>query len=339
MGLYSEILYGGGSLYGSGGGISPITPLDLQYYRTTVEGIYVFHWIFYPAYISPTLAALDWNLELDTVPTFDSPNYLSYSKTSAHAFKNGNVTMGFEISVPSREEGITQVWYARVQTVDGLSLSLFSDAIEWTIPPLLIDTFAENLLLNTPDDNVYNQDILKLPIADRDTILYSVIYRDYATQFDKMELQILMTKLNNTIRQSLDESLYDNFGAFFKYSQPFGMANIQYRRILERMIAASLEGGTIAAIDEAVMGFTGYPPTIEKVRDTISFYCVDSTSDIDVSYLDDSGTPPILIDNNDAANGVIIHVFNPGGFTLDETAIEFLISEIVPAQTKYYVEF
>src|ERR1700688_3349353 len=115
--------YGSGIFYGSGaqyiGSASPAAqgiPLDLRFYRTSQDGIYVFWWGFNPAFITPSLALAGFDLELDTSPLFTSPNLVTFTQSTAITFQNGNVRKGFAVPVAARIDGIVQTWYARVRT-------------------------------------------------------------------------------------------------------------------------------------------------------------------------------------------------------------------------------
>jgi len=69
--------YGSGLFYGGGNFYSPSNVdilVNLSFYRTSQDGIYVFYWGFSPVLISPSLFTLDYELQLDTSPNFDSPN-------------------------------------------------------------------------------------------------------------------------------------------------------------------------------------------------------------------------------------------------------------------------
>jgi len=334
--FYGEgILYGSGSFYGTGiGGID--VPQDLQYYYTNVENRMVFHWEFYPSFIVPGLSTLDWDLELDTMPTFDSPDLVTYDRDSAIDFQDGNPTKGFEIDVASRIEKVEQTWYARVRTKNGSHHSLWSDFINLKIPQRYQEEAAENMLNALPDENVYNKDILTFNPGDRNTTLYSFLYMMYGEQFDVLLLENFLTKTDFFLRGGRDEALFDNFGFFFDFKKPIDMANIEYRRCLQKLFQAALVGGTILAIEKTVQGFTGVAPTISNVRDNINFIDVDSESDPLVNYLDPDD-PPILISKSDAGFGVNIVINNPAAFNIDIDLITFLLKKIIPAHIKFAV--
>jgi len=120
-------LFGSGVFYGSGafyvGAFSfPADgiPQNLTFYRSSIDGVYIFWWGFLPAFITPSLASANFDLELDTVNTFTSPNLVAFTSGSfvnpPITFQNGNVVKGFAVPVAARQEGVVQTWYARVRT-------------------------------------------------------------------------------------------------------------------------------------------------------------------------------------------------------------------------------
>jgi len=73
--------YGAGLFYGAGNFYGPSdinVPVNLSFYRTSIDGVYVFYWGFSPVLISPALFTFDYELQLDTSPSFDSPNLVDF---------------------------------------------------------------------------------------------------------------------------------------------------------------------------------------------------------------------------------------------------------------------
>src|ERR1035437_5390941 len=113
----SGILYGSGSFYiGATTTAAQGIPVDLRFYRTTQDGVYVFWWGFDSAFITPALATAGFDLELDTNLSFASPNLVTFTQLTAITYQNGNVKKGFAVPVAARIDGIEQTWYARVRT-------------------------------------------------------------------------------------------------------------------------------------------------------------------------------------------------------------------------------
>lgn len=55
-----------------------LTPQGLSFYRTSVDNVYVFYWTLPPAAYVPGLKKFIYELQLDTVNTFDSPDFQSF---------------------------------------------------------------------------------------------------------------------------------------------------------------------------------------------------------------------------------------------------------------------
>lgn len=86
---YIDGFYGGAAV----GGV--LIPQDLQYYRTTIDNIFVFHWDFLQEAYVPGLKGLLYELQIDTVNTFDSVNLQKFSlatiQTSLIATTTANI--------------------------------------------------------------------------------------------------------------------------------------------------------------------------------------------------------------------------------------------------------
>src|SRR5271157_3471094 len=141
------IFYGSGAKYvGSSSSAGQGIPIDLRFYRTSQDGIYVFWWGFNPAFISPALTTAGFDLELDTSPTFTSPNLVTFTQFTAITFQNGNVRKGFAVPVAARIDGVIQTWYARVRTHTPSYISDWSETLTWTIPISVQQSSAETLM-------------------------------------------------------------------------------------------------------------------------------------------------------------------------------------------------
>ncbi len=269
MSIYDSIFYGaGGSFYGPS---DTDVPTDLRFYRTNVDNVYVFHWGFQEAFITPLLSSLDFELQLDTLPSFTSPNMVQFDSTSAITFQNGDVRKGFAVPVSIREDGTTQIWYARVRSKSGFTTSAWSLVLQFEILRKWELEEAEALLNNLPDYHVYNKEDLIRAVSDRSTKLYKVCNM-YARELDQNYLEDTLTKTNNYISLCRDEQLFDNFGTFFNYIKPQIQEFVEYRMTLYHLILGSLVGGTLDAIERVIKSFTGVSPVIELIRDRQDFF-------------------------------------------------------------------
>lgn len=60
------------------------TPINLAFYRTSQQNVYTFWWGFSAAFISPALFTFEYELQIDTVPTFNSPNLVTFTSGLAN---------------------------------------------------------------------------------------------------------------------------------------------------------------------------------------------------------------------------------------------------------------
>lgn len=269
MSIFDSIFYGaGGAFYGPS---DTDVPTDMRFYRTNVDDVYVFHWGFQEAFITPLLATLDFDLQLDNVPTFDSVNLVTFDSTTAITFQNGDVRKGFAVNVSTRLDKTTQTWYARVRSKVGFTMSAWSNILQFEILERYELAEAEALLDNLPDYHVYNkEDLIKLVTA-RSTKLYKVCNM-YGKELDQTKLENILTSTNNYIALCRDEQLYDNFGTFFDFIKPQTEEFVEYRMSLLYLILGSLIGGTLDALKSVIKSFTGVSPVIELIRDRNDFF-------------------------------------------------------------------
>lgn len=272
MAFYNAgIFYGSGAKYrGASTSASQAIPLDLRFYRTSQDGIYVFWWGFDPAFISPSLSSASFDLELDTSPLFNTGNLVTWTEFTAITYQNGNVRKGFAVPVAARINAVTQTWYARVRTRTPSLTSDWSAVLTWTIPPSVQQTDAEALMKSLPDYHVYGKGDLLLPVDQRNSNLW-VIENMYGNQLDAAFYETFLTQTNNYVDLAVDEVLFDNFGILFEFPKPNSMQYVDYRWILMNLYLASLVGGTNQAVIDIVQAFTGVPPAINNVRDFNNF--------------------------------------------------------------------
>jgi hypothetical protein len=269
--LPETVFYGEGIFYGGPASASSAIPQNLSFYRTSQDGIYTFWWGFLPAFITPSLVSANFDLQLDTSPSFTSPNLVTFTATSAITYQNGNVVKGFTVPVAARLYMTTQTWYAQVRTHSGSFISAWSAPLTWTIPQSVQQSTAEALMSSLPDANVYGTEDLKLPLNQRKSLIYTFDTM-YGQQFDEIFYENLLTGDDNYLALCRDEFLAQNFGVQFNFVKPTNMQYVDYRYILQNLIAASLNGSTVAAIIDVVQAFTGVLPTITNIRDLDDFY-------------------------------------------------------------------
>ena len=264
--------YGSGAFYGATTVVTiPVIPIDLQFYRTSQDGVYTFYWTFQQTDISSTLESFDYQLELDTDPNFSSPNLVSFTSSEVITFQDGNVWKGYTVPVAARIDGVIQTWYARVRVVSGPNIGNWSNVLIWTIPQKWQLQEADALMEYLPDYHVYGKGDLLKPVNERNTNLW-IVENMYANQLDKAYYEIFLTKTDNFIALCRDEFLYQNFGILFNYPKPSIQTFVEYRETLKQLILGSLNGSTLEPILGVIQTFTGVFPLIQNIRDLNDFF-------------------------------------------------------------------
>lgn len=301
-------------------------PIDLKFYRTNVDGVYVFHWGFNENFISPSLAALDYTLEIDTVNTFDSSAKTSFTSSTAISYQNGNIRKGFAVPVASRVDNVTQTWYAHVRSFSGSDVSGWSDPIAFTVLPRVEMISAERLLNYLPDGHVYNKEDLRKAVSLRNTNIYT-IDTVYGKEFDSVFLERTLTAHNNYISLCRDEYLFDNYGVLFNYAKPQNQQFIEYRNTLESLITSSLVGGTETAIRKVIKSFTGVNPDIQLIRNNSDFF-INSVMEVPAETPD--GTRTFFSTSSDYIPGTLV-VLKDG--TVQTPGVDFTENHSTPGFT------
>lgn len=331
-----------------------LKPLDVQFYRTTVDNNYVFHWILPEQAYVPGLKKLIYELQIDTVDTFNSTDLQTFglniqstllvSDTQADVFssatvgstalsmvantfvgkvveitsgtgigqlrrilsntsttltvefdwstdpdgssefrvyesnvanfQNGNVAKGYQVVVPSRTANPDQGYFARVRTLaTTVPASEYSAVIQFSLLGRFDLVAAENMVNNLPDYHVYNKDVIKLPEAQRNTLVWKLMLM-YGKEFDRGTLLKELVKTDNYLTLTRDELLFYNFGTYFDFIKPTDMQYVDYRRCLQQLVDASMEGSTEEALIDVIQSLTGVGPTIDTIRDILDFFLV-----------------------------------------------------------------
>ena len=366
--FYGEIGYEYG--YGYGEFAFPVL-LNPNSYPSETENIYVFQWTlpYIPECTDPSL--VEYEFWLDRVNTFDSAELIvitNIGDPELYYMQQGDITMAYEVLLPDRTEDEEKTWYWKVRIKPDGPWT----AIQTMVRPMKFkNLFAEENLAALPSSDVYDKEILKIDLADRENeenlVLWTNVFRIlnvYGEDYDKRQLELISIMNDNIISQCRDSVLYDNFGSVIGFERPNGMTNTEYKTIVMKAFAAAMNGSTYSAIKEMVKIFTAVDPDFLLIRDNTEFVIGDSSMIIDNSsppptMILDTTHPLYLYINNiyddaypimsqdravlwskfEYAFGIIIQVHNPYALTLNTAAIEYFIKLFMPAHIKYYIEY
>lgn len=137
-----------------------------------------------------TLDTLDFEVQVDVVPTFDSINLKEYTKDNVTNYQNGTFFKSFVIDDPVLFE--SQTYYWRVRANNDYAQSYWSD-----IQKQNTSTFLDNLEYNKPTTVYYGNDITTIQIVK----VYDTVYEINGIIYTESELieQIHTLYGNNAI--------------------------------------------------------------------------------------------------------------------------------------------
>jgi len=356
--------------YGYGYFAFPIL-LNINSYPSEDQNIYVFQWTvpFVPECPDPKL--LEFELQLDTVNTFDSSGLIvvtNIGDPQLYYMQQGDVTMAYEIELPERLENEEKIWYWKVRIKPDGPWTTIQEMLR---PMKFKNLFAEDRLTELPSSDVYNKEILKIDFIDRlkeeNLVYWTNVFRIlnvFGEDYDKRQLELVLQMNDNCLLQCRDSSLYNNFGSILNFEKPAGMQNAEYKAILMKAFEAAMIGSTYAAIKKIVKIFTAVDPDFFLIRDDPEFVIGDSSIIIDnitpppakmlddtnplypyINNIYDSGYPmmiqnrAVIWSKHEYAFGVIIGIYNPYNLTLNTTVIEYFIRIFMPSHVRYYIEY
>jgi hypothetical protein len=129
------------------------TPHELTAYQN-VDGNVVLYWGLEPC--SPVLDDFEWTVETDTVQTFDSVDYRSYSSVANPDFIPGFTHKGLVVPTYRREQGLVKRMYWRVTGTyignDTNTVTSFYDI------PQAVDQVSRQAMLDGLVDEIYKKD-------------------------------------------------------------------------------------------------------------------------------------------------------------------------------------
>jgi hypothetical protein len=205
-----------------------------------------------------------------TVP--DSTSVFIVYQSNVQNFQNGNVAKGYQIQVANRQQNPQATYYARVRTLSTtVPVSDYSSTLTFQLLNAVDQSTAIASLTGLPDYHIYDQEVAKLPLNQRNTLLWNILYM-YGKQYDQEFLNKELTRLDLYLSLTRDEYLYDNWGIYFNFVKPVSMQYVDYRLCLIAMVEASLEGSTPQAIINIALAFTGVGPLIVSIRDIADFF-------------------------------------------------------------------
>lgn len=261
----------------------------------------------------------------------DATSVFNVFQSDVLNFQNGNVAKGYEVLTADRHLNPSGTYYARVRTlIQTAPLTGFSSTLTFNLLNAVDKSTAESLITGLPDFNIYNEDVVKLPLNQRNTLLWNIMYT-YGKQYDKTFLVKELTRLDNYLVLTRDENLFDNWGTFFSFPKPKNMQFVDYRVALLSLVKAALEGSTDDAITQVIEDFYGVNPLIETIKDVADFFL--TTIQEQFSTTGTTDTYQIQEYNFFVPGTLQLFRDGPATHTLLTSGIDYFPSERIPGFT------
>ena len=287
---------------------------NMNSYQNNPETV-TLYWTFYP--YGPIIHDMTWEVQADSVDTFDSDGLVSYySHTGGVAtdnFVSGIVHKGMAIPILSRDQSVDKSMYWRVCGTYGDAVSSWQSSV--FIIPAAIDEAARNYTLSILPDVLYNKEAGSTPGEG------SNIYKLHNAFAQELELnnQYLTMTANDAYTGSVrDVSIESNFGALLDIAKLYEMNMLDYREIIKSYMYNVRNAPNHRAISELVKSvYVNYPEYI-SIKDVFDMYSGSTGSTGDADYVEPfytgdeaNGVPDVTLwDNRHIAYGVIVEVIN-----------------------------
>lgn len=306
------------------------SPQNLRIYQGESERIKVFHFTLqFDSHATPSL--YDYELQIDSIASFDSINLKTYFQNDVLEFQNGDVVKGYEIELSKRQLDKELNYYCRVRINGGGFKSAWTSPVEFSINQNYSKTLADKYFEELADDNIY-------PKSVKSTNAYYLL-RSFGKEEDLQWYELDKLRRNILLRESQDSTIYDYFGYLVGYKRPLNTTAVEYKeRVIQLWDKFINYPATVYGLEEIIKMWTVETPLIYPLVDQQDWVLGESYL-YDSTYL--SLTPYIQFNSLNPPRGhrVIIYIYNSWGFTLDTEIIERYIKLFIPYQVHVTIEY
>lgn len=319
-----------------------VAPSDLYFYIPS-RGYYALSWKINPA-LGETINLYDFEVQTDSVSTFDSANLKSYTSNNVLAYQNGSFFKAFVFTQQSSLDDYSLYFRVRVQ---GFYASVWSASLQFDMDKVTWHSDSELLKELVPDKNIYNKDGLLNS--------YKVI-EAYCREVQNLKQESNVVNDAASFAKLQDSDLEDVLGAYLEYTRNTSKAIIEYRRELLELWDSYLLSGTVSGVKSFVGSVMGYEPDVAIFTDFHGWLVFDE-QDLPWSFVTDAwlyddshffiydptwtSLSPTLRPNSSGDKGFswILKIYNPFNLATRHTYIEEVVNKLKPANTKVYFEY
>lgn len=288
--------------------------------------IFPFGLVFDSAILDPT--KLNYDLYIDTAPTFAGPNALHLTKTSAGLvnFQEGTgIGKAFEVQMPGRALTGDITWYWQLRINDGIFTSPWTPIRSFVVRQRQDLVQTQQMFNNLADENSYDK-------ANNSSNVYKLLLQ-VGREADLLLLESAQAVSDLVLDTVRDTALYSNFAAYLGLIQNGTETAANYRwktRALWQTFTK--QPGTLAGLINTIEAFTAEPPVVIDITKSrgwiLDQYFINVPSNPTIA-------PSIVIyDRPSMGHTFNLNIWNSWNLSFDTKVLESYINKQKPAHAK-----
>lgn len=309
---------------------SPVTLGALP--TETNEKVWAFNFglIFDRAILDPE--NLNYNLEIDSLPTFASPNFKRYTKTSSNLnhFQEGPIGKAFEIELPGRAKDVDTTWYWRIRINDGKFFSPYSDTRILIVPKREDISKTQVIFDALADDNAYSKEA-------NSSNVYKLLLQ-VGRELDLLTLEADRTITDLALDATRDTALIGNFSDYLNLTKVATEPAVSHRWKTNKLWKAFTNlAGTEQGLIDSIIAFTAEPPLIIDLTRTNGWILNQNL----IEFPTHPELTPVIIIYSEPNRGhsFILNIYNSWNLSYDNTVLEYFISRQKPAHSEITINY
>lgn len=300
----------------------------------------VWSFAFFPTFstrVFPDKSVLNYDVDIDVVRTFSSPNAKHFTKTSAIdstliAMQDGDLGSSFDVKLSGPDRTREVVWYWRARVSTPVYVSEYVEGNPLTVPTQDQLAITQQMWNALADGSSYSKD------ANSATLF--VILNAFSRQITALKREIQQSQLDLYINTVRDEALQRNFATLVGASRNSSELAVDFRVrvwLLWQAYVKSQKIGSVTGVIDTVKAFVLEAPEIIDERTRRGWILGEH-------FIKDPLVPtlsPIITLYSRASKGFTwtLNVFNSWGFVIDEQQIRDFVRRVIPLHTKVTVLF
>jgi hypothetical protein len=299
----------------------------------TQEGVIVFPFglVFDRAILDPS--TLNFDIQIDTAPTFSSVNAIKLTRTSSdarlRAFQNGQIGRAFEVQLPGRSANAV-AWYWHVRINSGTFLSDWTPTRTFTVPAVQSLNQTQEIFDRLADENAYSKE------ANSSNVYKKLL--QFGREMDLLLLEKDRTETDLVLDTARDTALTNNFAELISLERVASEEAAHHRWKTTNIWDAFVNlPGTEQGMQNVVKAFVAECPVVLDLTATEG-WIVDQNL-IKVPTRPDLEPIIVVFAQPQKGNSWVLNVFNSWDLTFDQNVLTTFVNRMKPAHSQVTISF